>query len=128
MLVYRKQSMQMQEFFQSMQYLAATYSIDIPAGDFSYVLLKVLENKLLNIFTDHVQIVNKPIHISGSLIDHIYITISSMEEFFINATAENIYFSDHDAVRVKMEKMLLIFKIFHKIQYAKARKNNLLVF
>ena len=38
-----------------LQYLVATYSIDIIAGGFNYDLLKVLENKLLDIFTDHLQ-------------------------------------------------------------------------
>ena len=49
----------MQEFSQLMQYLLATNSIDIIAWDFIYNLLKVTENKLIDIFTDHVQIVNK---------------------------------------------------------------------
>ena len=31
-----------------------------------YDLLKVSENKLLGNFTDHVQVVNRPAHISGS--------------------------------------------------------------
>ena len=44
--------------------------------------------------------VNKPTHISGSLIDHFYIKKSLMDKFFTNATVENIYFSDHDAVRI----------------------------
>ena len=34
--------------------------------------------------------VNKPTHISGSLVDHIYIKKDLMEEFFTNVTAENI--------------------------------------
>ena len=66
--VYEKQSMQMQEFFKILQYLVATYSIDIIAGECNYHLLKVLENNLLDIFTDHVQMVNKPTHVSGYLI------------------------------------------------------------
>ena len=41
-----------------LQYLVATYSIDIIAGDFNFDILKMLENKLLDIFTDHVQMVN----------------------------------------------------------------------
>ena len=53
MLVYRKQSMHMQEFFQILQYLLATYSIDIIAGNFNYDLLKVSQNKFLDIFVDH---------------------------------------------------------------------------
>ena len=75
-----------------LQHLVATYSIDIIAGDFNHDILKVSENKLLNIFTGHVQMVNKPTHISGSLIDHVYIKKSLIEEFLFNATVENIYF------------------------------------
>ena len=104
MLVYRKQSMQTQGFYQMLPYLVATCSIDVIAGDLSYGLLKVSENKFLDIFTDHVQMVNKPTQISGSLIDHVYIKKSLHEEFFTNATAENIYFSNHDAVRIITEK------------------------
>ena len=44
MLVYREQSMQMQEFSRIMQSLEATYSIDVIAGDFNYDLLKATEN------------------------------------------------------------------------------------
>ena len=54
----------MQEFFQMLQYLLATNSIDIVAGDFNFDLLKVSENNLfLNHFTEHVQIVNKSAYI-----------------------------------------------------------------
>ena len=76
--------MHIKEFFQMLQYLLARHSIDIIAGDFNYDLLKVSQNKFLDIFTDHVQIVNKPIHISRSLIDHVYIKTALMEEFFTN--------------------------------------------
>ena len=41
-------------------YLLATNSIDIIVGNFNYDLLKVSENKLLDIFTHHIQMVNKP--------------------------------------------------------------------
>ena len=66
--------------------------------------LKLSQNKFLDIFADHVQIVNKPTHISGSLIDHVYIKKAFMEEFFTNVTVENIHFSDHDAVRIAIHK------------------------
>ena len=49
MLLYRNQSMQMEEFSQMLQYLVATYSIDIIAGDFNYdqkiKVSEVSENK-----------------------------------------------------------------------------------
>ena len=47
---------------------------------------------------------NKPTHISGFLIPHVYIKKVLMEEFFINITVENIYFSDHDAIRIPIKK------------------------
>ena len=110
-LIYRKQSMHIQEFFQVLQYLLATNSIDIMAGDFNYDLLKVSQNKILDIFTDHVQMVNKPTHISGSLIDHVYIKKFLMKELFTSVTAENIYFSGHDAVRIAIHKNYVDFHI-----------------
>ena len=115
MLLYRKQSMHIREFFQMLQYLLATHSIDIIAGDFNYDLLKVSQNKLLDIFTDHVQMVNKPTHISGSLIDHAYIKKALIEEFSTYVTFENIYFSDHDVVRIAIhvELQFTIYVDFH---------------
>ena len=80
MLVYRKYSMQRQEFFQMLQNLLPTNYVDIVAGDFNFDLLKVSENNLLlNHFIKHAQIVNKPAHISGSLIDHVCINKTLME-------------------------------------------------
>ena len=68
------------------------------------MIFQVFKNKLLDVFTDHIEMVNKPTHISGSLIDHVFIKKDLMEEFFTNATVENIYFSDHDAIRILIEK------------------------
>ena len=92
MLVCGKQSLGVQEFSPIMPYLLAAYSVDITGGDFNYDLLKVTENKLSDIFGDHVQIVNKATHISGSLIDHEYVKKTLMEGLSINLTVENIYF------------------------------------
>ena len=76
-----------------LQYLLAKNSIDIIAVDFNYDLLKVSQNKLLDIFTGHVQIANKPAHLCGSVIDHVYIKKALIEEFFTNVTVENMVIS-----------------------------------
>ena len=55
MLVFRKQYMPMQEFFQMLQYLLSTKSIDVVPRDFNHNLVKLLENKFLGIFTDRFQ-------------------------------------------------------------------------
>ena len=73
MLIYKKQSLGAHEFSQIMQYLPPAYSTDIIEENFNYDLLKVTENKLSDVFADHVQIINKAPHISESLTDHVYV-------------------------------------------------------
>ena len=58
--------------------------------------------------------VNKSAHILRSLIDHVYIKKAMMEEFFSNVTAGNIYFPDHDAVRIAIYKNYVDFHINSK--------------
>ena len=55
--------------------------------------------------------VNKPIHISESLIDLWDIKKALMENVFSNVTVENIYFSNHDAVRIVIHKDYVDFHI-----------------
>ena len=50
MLVYRKQSMHMQEFFQMLQYLLATNSIDVIAGDYNYDFFKRVTKYIFRYF------------------------------------------------------------------------------
>ena len=64
----------MQSIFKMLQYLPTLCSIDIIAGDFNYDLLKMLKNKLLGIFADQVQTVNKY---------HFCITKALAEIFFL---------------------------------------------
>ena len=75
MLVNRNQSTGCKNFLPVLQYLLASNSIDIIIGDLNYDLLKGSKNRLLDVFTDSVQMVKKPTHSSGSLIDHVYIKI-----------------------------------------------------
>ena len=103
--------MRTQVFFQMLRYLLVTIFIDIIAGNFIYHLLKVSENKVLDIFIHHVQMENKPAHISGSLIDHVCILRTLLEEFSTNVSVENIYFSDHNALRIVIEKNTVDFQM-----------------
>ena len=77
----------------------AVYSIYITGGYSNYDLLKVKKYILSDIFGDHVQIVHKATHIT-----HTSMSIKLLKEVSINLTAENIYFSDHDAVRIVIDK------------------------
>lgn len=106
MLVYRRQSMNTQQFFQIFfRYLLTTYPIDITKQ------IKSHKIKFWDNFTDYAQMVNKPTHITGSLIEHVYIKEALMEKLFTNVTVENIFFLDHDAVRIVIEKNSVVFHI-----------------
>ena len=98
MLVYREQSLGMQELSQLMQYSLAASSMDIITGDFNYYLLKRNKNKRLDM------IVNKRTHIYDELIDHVYINKNVVEEFFTDVIVEKNCCSDHDAVRIGINK------------------------
>ena len=76
------------KLFIDLQYFLATNSIDVIPGDFNCDLSKMSQNKFLDIFTDHVQMVNKSKHISGSLIDHVYIMRALMKDIFTNVTVK----------------------------------------
>ena len=75
--------------FPMLQYLLVTLDI---AEDLAYDLLKMSENKRLDIFTDHVQMVNKPTHVSRFLINYVYIKKTLIKKFSTNVTVENINF------------------------------------
>ena len=76
------------------------------AGDFNYNLLKASKYKVLDILKDHIKLVNKSKHISGSLIP-CYIK----KKFFTNVIVENVYFLHHYVVRIVIEKDSLHFHI-----------------
>ena len=85
-----------------LQCLVATNSIDIIARDFNY--------DILDIFTDHAQMVNKSTYVSGSLIED-YIRRALIQTFFTNLTLQHIYFSVHDAVKIVSNKDSVDFQI-----------------
>ena len=52
--------------------------------------------------TNFIQIVKEPTHLSGSLIDHVYIHQDLLG--IVNAEVKNfdVYFSDHDAIQISL--------------------------
>ena len=70
---------------------------------------RVSKNKLLDVFTDNVKIVNASSFISGSLLYRVYIQNSLIEEFCSNVIGENIYFSDHDGIGILIDKNVIPF-------------------
>ena len=47
-------------------------------------------------------VVPDPTHLSGSLIDRVYLSNTTLDKFQGTATIKNIYFSDHVAVNFEL--------------------------
>ena len=59
---------------------------------------------LQDIFSNYTLLVNEPTHISPSLIDHVYDYNESLQKFLPSKTEVLIiYFSDHDAVKIRFQ-------------------------
>lgn len=61
--------------------------------------------------TNHVKIMNKPTLISAILIDYVSIEKTLIENFSPIITVEHIYFSDHEVLRIVIEKKTVDFQI-----------------
>jgi len=77
--------------------------VDIILGDFNVNALSE-NNYFIDYLTDYKQVVTEPTHISGSLIDHIYVHKNLFQIFDIENLVKNVYFSDHDAIKLKLSK------------------------
>ena len=69
-------------------------------GDFNINALS--ENQTLtNVLSNYDQIVTTSTHISGSVLDHVYISRMFSRELDMKNVID-IYFSDHDAVKFRL--------------------------
>ena len=100
-IVYRKNSSNILQFVNSLDYLLRAHTIDIILGhlNINYFNGKDVEPfaSLMASFS-YVQIVKKPTFISGSLLDHVY--IKQPIEPNIHCSVISVYYSDHDAIRI----------------------------
>ena len=60
---------------------------------------------LSNFLERYSMVVRDPTHLSGSLIDHVYLSNATLDNFQANATIKNIYFSDQDAVNLELRSI-----------------------
>ena len=71
-------------------------------GDFNINVLRKPVTKLSSSLTNFIQIIKEPAHLSGSLIDHVYIHQDLLGN--VNAEVKNFdfYFSDHDTIQISL--------------------------
>ena len=104
LLLYRKQNSNVSQYTECLRYILTTTTVDIVLGDFNinYFNDKQVEHlKLIMDSLNYLQIVTKPTFVSsGSLLDHVYIRSTAVE--IIENDVLSVYYSDHDAVKVKL--------------------------
>lgn len=105
-LIYRQQTMTHQEFLYCLQHARDQLNdtVHMILGDVNIDALTDTNNYLSQHLFEYERINQQPTHISGSLIDHVYVHESLMQEFIIDTDLHPIYFSDHDAVKIKLVK------------------------
>ena len=95
--------MKQDDFLTILQNLQSEANIvHVILGDFNIDYLKSNADFLRNYLDNYEMVVNTPTHISGSLIDHIYINKIFLEKYKIRSQKQCVYFSDHEAIKVKI--------------------------
>ena len=69
------------------------------------------KSRLPQLLSEYVQLVEFTTHIAGSTLDHVYVKKSLLEDYKVEIVVLNTYFSDFDAVRIKIAKKEIDFMI-----------------
>ena len=96
LLLYRKNSTPIHEFYDLLRYLTCTYDISLIVGDFNVQPNENLRN-VLNLYD---QLIERPTFLSGSILDHVYVKKSLASKFNVEAGVEGVFFSQHDSVKI----------------------------
>ena len=103
LLIYRKNSFNREESTYLFHHFMGDHHVDIVLGDFNLNALSEESNYLVEYFRDYIQAVYEPTHISGSLIDHIYVHTDIYHTYDVRTLLKNVYFSDHDAIKLQLQ-------------------------
>jgi hypothetical protein len=101
LLLYRRQSINIQQYLNYLANVLNMYTIDLVFGDFNIDFLNDSQHQPLRLLMESSslkQVVNYPTFISGSLLDHVYVRTTSL--YIIQNVVINVYYSDHDAIRL----------------------------
>ena len=105
-LLYRQQNLENDHFLYMVQHLMGNdNNVHIILGDFNKNYLTEESDFLRTRLQDYDMIVQEPTHISGSLIDHVYIHKELKTVFEITSSIHSIYYSDHEAVQIIFKKV-----------------------
>ena len=107
MVLYKLNNQPLMAFYDYLYYFREAKEVDIIVGDFNidanpdcYKHYHNMSNWL-----------NFQHTLSGSILDHVYVKKSFLEDYKVEIVVLNTYFSDHDAVRVKVSNKDIDFMI-----------------
>ena len=98
-LIYRSPKSPLSEFIDCLQYLVGK-NIDIFLGDFNIYAFEGVR-ALKEVFSNYNLKVSEPANLDGALLDPVYIKKSSENDRHVTSSVNNVYFSDHDPVKVQ---------------------------
>ena len=102
LLIYRQPGNVPQSFYDNLTDILQNKNIDIILGDFNIDASSPRYDNLRILLMNFKLVVNKPTHLSGGLIDHIYIHEDFINGKQFHAYVKNVFFSDHDAIRLNV--------------------------
>ena len=105
LLLYRSPSSSLSIFYNRIETFLSTYKIfNIILDDFN--INAVAKTNLQQVMSQYQLINYEPTHISGSLLDHIYINRQTLQNISIEAIQKvSVYFSDHQVVKFKLRSL-----------------------
>ena len=98
LLLYKKHALNETLFYNWLAEFVNSHNIDIILVDFNINYFEG-NTRLLHILSIYVQIASNSTHLSGSLLDHVYILKEFLGETDVTGSIADVYFSDHDAVK-----------------------------
>ena len=102
LLLYRKQSSNINEYVNNIKSVVNCKPADVVLGDFNINYFSDSDMKELNTLMEtlkYTQIVKRPTFVSaGSLLDHVY--IKSQMVSVVDSSVVSVYYSDHEAIKM----------------------------
>ena len=100
LLLYRSKELDRNDFLYIIEHChSRAGKIDVIFGDFNIDAFLGC-NYVSEYLSQYKMVVNSATHISGSLIDHVYISKDLCQQTEITSMIKNVYFTDHEAIKI----------------------------
>ena len=102
LVIYKKRAISLTQFCDWVGEFVRTRHVDIILGDFNINVLGKPVATLSSALKNFIQIVQEPTHLSGSLIDHVYIHQDLLGNVNVEVRNFDVYFSDRNTIQISL--------------------------